>query len=59
MILDLSGLEFIDVTGLRVLLRARERARGAGIELAVINASRGVRRLLSVTGTTELLDGVR
>jgi anti-sigma B factor antagonist len=57
-ILDLSGVEFIDVTGLRVLLQARERARRAGVELAVVNASRGVRRLLSLTGTTELLGGV-
>ena len=57
-ILDLSGVEFIDVTGLRVLLQARERARRAGVELAVVHASRGVRRLLSLTGTTELLGGV-
>jgi anti-sigma B factor antagonist len=56
-ILDLAGLEFIDVTGLHLLLEARERARRAGVELTVINASRGVRRLLKLTGTTKLLDG--
>jgi anti-sigma B factor antagonist len=55
-VLDLSDLEFIDVTGLRVLLEARERARRAGLEMTVVNASRGMRRLLSLTGTTGLLD---
>jgi anti-sigma B factor antagonist len=54
-VLDLSGLDFIDVTGLRVLLQSQERARRSGIELSVVNASRGVRRLLELTGTTGLL----
>ena len=57
-ILDLAGLEFIDATGLHALLEAREGARRAGGELAVVNASRAVCRLLKLTGTTELLDGV-
>ena len=55
-LLDLSRLEFIDVTGLRVLLDAQERARRAGVALRVVKASRGVRKLIKLTRTTELLD---
>jgi anti-sigma B factor antagonist len=58
LILDLAGLEFVDVTGLRVLIQAQERARQAGAQLSVVNISRGVRRLLKLTGTTGLLDKV-
>lgn len=56
LILDLAGLEFIDLAGLHVLLEASERARRSGIGLSLVNASRGVRRLLKLTGTTELLE---
>lgn len=55
-ILDLAELQFIDVTGLRVLLRARERVLMAGGNLTLINVGGGVRRLLKLTGSTELLD---
>jgi anti-anti-sigma factor len=48
-------LEFIDVTGLRVLLDAQERARRAGVALRVVKANRGVRKLLKLTRTMELL----
>jgi anti-sigma B factor antagonist len=58
LVLDLAGLEFLDVTGLRVLLQAQERARQIGVQLSVVNISRGVRRLLKLTGTTDLLDKV-
>src|SRR5690348_11358083 len=57
LIVDLAGLEFIDATGLRVLLQAREQTEAAGVRLTVVNASPGVRRLLKLTGTTELLGG--
>jgi anti-sigma B factor antagonist len=57
LVLDLAGLEFIDVTGLHVLLEARQRAGRTGVEFTVVNASQGVERLLQLTGTTELLDG--
>lgn len=57
LVVDLGGLEFIDMTGLHVLLRARERIQQTGAKLTVVNASRGVRKLLKLTGTTELLEG--
>lgn len=57
LVVDLAGLEFIDVTGLRVLLQAREQTERKGARLTVVNASPGARRLLTLTGTTELLGG--
>jgi anti-anti-sigma factor len=56
-VLDLAGLEFIDVTGLHVLLQARERTEQEGCRFTVVNASRAVRKLLKLTRTTELLEG--
>lgn len=52
-IVDLSGVSFIDAAGLGVLARAAARtaARGGSLQLAA--ASRPVRRMLAVTG----LDG--
>jgi anti-sigma B factor antagonist len=58
LILDLRELGFIDVTGLRMLLGARDQARDRGTELALVNVPRVVRRLLSLSGATELLQAV-
>jgi anti-anti-sigma factor len=55
MILDLAELEFIDVTGLRLLLRVHERVSQHGGELVLVNVRAAVHRLLKLTGTTELL----
>ncbi|MCW3020144.1 MAG: anti-sigma factor antagonist [Solirubrobacterales bacterium] len=49
-VLDLEGLQFIDSTGLRVILRALERCRGRGQEFAITRGSPQVQRLLSITG---------
>lgn len=49
-VLDLQGLQFIDSTGLRVILRALERCRGRGQEFAITRGSPQVQRLLSITG---------
>ncbi len=49
-VLDLEGLQFIDSTGLRVILRALERCRGRGQGFAVTRGSPQVQRLLSITG---------
>lgn len=57
LVLDLGGLEFIDVTGLHVLLQASQRTEQEGFRLTVVNASRAVRKLLRLTRTTELLEG--
>jgi anti-sigma B factor antagonist len=53
--LDLVGLRFMDLAGLRVLLEARFAARLGGWELRVQEPSRAVARLCELTDTEHLL----
>lgn len=48
--LDLAGLEFVDSSGLRVLLVAQLALQQRGGSLRIVAASRAVERLLDVTG---------
>jgi anti-sigma B factor antagonist len=48
-VFDLSGVEFIDSTGLRVLLTCRSKAAEAGSRLVLTAPSNAVQRLLEVT----------
>lgn len=54
-VLDLQGLTFLDSTGLRIILAAREQCWRRGQEFAVTPGSQQVQRLLSVTGVGEHL----
>lgn len=54
-VLDLTDLEFIDSTGLRIMLAAHENARERGQELVLTQASEQVQRLLRITGVGEHL----
>lgn len=54
-VLELERLRFIDSTGLRVILWAREHFLGRGQELAVTPGSPQVQRLLAVSGAGEHL----
>lgn len=54
-VLDLQQLQFIDSTGLRIILAARERFQQHGQGFAVTPGSQQVQRLLSVTGVAEHL----
>ena len=54
-VLDLQQLSFLDSTGLRVILAARELCWRRGQEFAVTPGSQQVQRLLSVTGVGEHL----
>jgi anti-sigma B factor antagonist len=56
LVLDLSELDFIDSTGLEVLLRAARRAHDTGRRLIVQRPSRYVRRLLELTAIDQSLD---
>lgn len=56
--LDLTELEFIDSTGLEVILRAARRAHDSGRRLVVQRPSRYVRKLLEVTAIDHSLDVV-
>jgi anti-sigma B factor antagonist len=49
-VIDLTHLRFIDVSGLNVLIQAARRARAAGGTLVLREPSRHVRRLLGVLG---------
>jgi anti-anti-sigma factor len=49
-ILDLRQLDFIDASGLHVLMQARERSREAGCEFAVVPGPRQVQRVFELTG---------
>jgi len=53
--LDLSGVTFIDSSGLRVIAAEVQRADAAGTPFAVSAASDAVRRIFEMTGLTSLL----
>lgn len=54
-VLDLAGLTFIDSSGMRVFVLAREdlTSRGRGLQLR--NPSANTRRLLDITGLGEII----
>jgi anti-anti-sigma factor len=54
--LDLSGVTFMDSSGIRVLIDAHRRVEAAGDRLVVANPSRAVRRLLEISGLTDHLN---
>jgi len=54
-VLDLQQLQFIDSTGLRIILMALERCQERGQKFAITPGSPQVQRLLSVTGVAEHL----
>jgi anti-anti-sigma factor len=54
-VLDLKELQFIDSTGLRIVLAANERSQERGQEFALTRGSQQVQRLLSITGVGEHL----
>jgi anti-anti-sigma factor len=58
LVLDLSELDFIDSTGLEVMLRAARRVSDSGRRLIVQRPSRYVRRLLQMTAIDQSLDVV-
>ena len=56
MVLDLTGLEFCDSTGLRALLGERREAETCGGSVEFVVPAHGiVRRLFDVCGVTQLL----
>ena len=54
-VVDLRGLEFMDSTGLSVLVRAHQRAEEHGRRLGLVNGSQQVQRLLTLTGVADRL----
>jgi anti-sigma B factor antagonist len=57
LVIDLGGLEFMDSTGLRALLLARERAGGeGGHRLTLRHGPRQVQRVLELTKTVDAFE---
>jgi anti-sigma B factor antagonist len=54
-VVDLRGLEFIDSTGLSVLVKAHQEAQDSGREFGLVKGGAQVQRLLDLTGLTERL----
>jgi anti-sigma B factor antagonist len=52
-VVDLGSLQFVDSTGLHVLLRARQRARENDRQLLLRRGPRAVRRVFEITGTLD------
>lgn len=55
LVLDLAGLTFLDSSGLRVFVTAREAVTSQGGELALRSPSPNTLRLLEVTGLGEII----
>jgi anti-anti-sigma factor len=54
-ILDLRQIEFMDSSGLRVLLGAHQRAQESGRRFALVRGADQVERVLTLTGVRDLL----
>ncbi len=55
-LLDLSGVTFLDSTGVTCLITAYRTARSTGVRLALIAPSEPVRKMLQLTGVDQVLD---
>ncbi|MDK3257938.1 STAS domain-containing protein [Blastococcus capsensis] len=56
-VVDLTGVTFLDSAGLSTLAAAHRRALAAGGRLRLLAATRAVIRPLQITGLWDLLDG--
>jgi anti-sigma B factor antagonist len=55
LVIDLRHLDFMDSTGLSILVRAHQRLAGQGCEMGLVKGSQQVQRLLDLTGVAERL----
>jgi anti-anti-sigma factor len=56
LVVDCSGLTFIDSTGVVVLLEAKRELDRYGRHMTIVNVSTGPRRVFQLLGLTDLLD---
>ncbi len=54
-VIDLRRLDFMDSTGLSILVRAHQRLASEGCEMGLVKGSQQVQRLLDLTGVAERL----
>lgn len=57
-VLDLSGLTFLDSTGLRLMVTADQRAQKDGRRLVIVKGPETVQRVFSITKLDETLEMV-
>ncbi|MEV5169968.1 STAS domain-containing protein [Streptomyces flaveolus] len=55
-LVDLSGVTFLDSTGLTCLITAYRTARSTGVRFALIAPSPQVQKMLQLTGVDQVLD---
>jgi anti-anti-sigma factor len=55
LVIDLGDLQFLDSTGLRLLLQANSRAEQRGSELVLRPGNAAVQRVFDVTGALDVL----
>lgn len=55
LVIDLRHLEFMDSTGLSIIVKAHQRLNDEGRRLSVVRGSQQVQRLLDLTGVSERL----
>jgi anti-anti-sigma factor len=58
LVLDLSGLTFMDSSGVRLILQAREHALNHGAGLVLVRGPEAVMRVLELVGLDDQLDVV-
>lgn len=58
-VLDMAGVDFMDSTGVRILLDAKRQADSAGLDFQVLALTAPVRRLLEITGVLSRLEANR
>ena len=54
LVVDLAGLEFLDTSGLQLMVALHRRARDEGYELTIVRGPHEVQRVFEIAG----LDGV-
>jgi anti-sigma B factor antagonist len=54
LVVDLGGLDFIDSTGLSLLVQAKQRIESQGHRFVLRNPTQRVRRVLEISGLAEL-----
>jgi anti-anti-sigma factor len=55
LVIDLRQLEFMDSTGLSIIVKAHQRLSEEGRQLSLVRGSQQVQRLLDLTGVSERL----
>lgn len=55
-LIDMAAVEFVDSSGLRVLIEAHQAAQGSGRRIQLANPSSAVSRLLEISGIDDYLN---